>query len=400
MLSAFQYSPKPNNEPFFTDLSPDLVFKYIILFSTIILVTIFLYYSSKDDKTNTKLFYAYGFSIVLLVGYAMYFSVLNDISTNVMGLVVGVIVIGAILYFYSKMNISEFSWINIIINAIYFLILLFGLAIIFFMLSNHFKSYTGTTGFIINLIFYIPCLAIDFVKYFLKELKITEKPIYVFFFLEILLILLYILIPKLLTFIDNKNSVALLEKGAFLDKSFVIANSNELLIPENELVSDSAKNIYRDNYAFSMWIYLKDQPTNFVGYSNETSIFDLGDGKVKITYLLDSNKMGKYMVYFTNNMNGGKPYEIHIPNQKWNNFVINYSSQRADLFINGQLKTSFQFDNNFPVYNPSDFVIAGSEKGLDGAIYNVRFFPKNISESYIINMYNLLMYKNPPSFSS
>jgi hypothetical protein len=89
-----------------------------------------------------------------------------------------------------------------------------------------------------------------------------------------------------------------------------------------------------------------------------------------------------------------------VPNQKWNNFVINYSSQRADLFINGQLKTSFPFDNNFPVYNPNDFVIVGSEKGLDGAIYNVRFFPQNISESYIINMYNLLMYRNPPSFSS
>ena len=386
--------------PLSNGISPDLVVKYIVLFCGIIGSSILLYYSSIDSKSTTTFMYVYAISIFMLLSYATYFGLLSNLSSNILGLIVFIAIATTALYFYSNMYSSSLGTVNILINIVLVLIVLVGLAMIFYMLSNYFKSYSGTTGFVINLIFYIPCLLIDFTKYIMKELKLTEKIIYVFFLVELVLILLYIYIPKLVKHIDNKTSIPILEGGSNLDTSHIIGTSEILTIPENKLVNNAQHTVYSDNYAFSMWIYLRNLPSNFVGYSKETTIFNLGEGKIKVAYSAQTEGAGKYIIYFTNKLHGQKPYEISVPNQKWNNFVINYSSQRADLFVNGVLKTGFSFDNNFPTFNPTDLIVVGSKNGLDGAIYNVRYFPENLSESYIINMYNLLMYRNPPTFSS
>jgi hypothetical protein len=70
---------------------------------------------------------------------------------------------------------------------------------------------------------------------------------------------------------------------------------------------------------------------------------------------------------------------------------------RADLFINGTLVKSFAFETNVPEYDNNDKVFIGSNNGIDGAICNVRYVNKAQTKIQIVNQYNLLMKKNPPT---
>jgi hypothetical protein len=91
-------------------------------------------------------------------------------------------------------------------------------------------------------------------------------------------------------------------------------------------------------------------------------------------------------------------YEFSMPAQKWNNLVMNFTSTQADLFVNGQLENTYLFEGNPPNYLPTDYVTIGQDKGLDGAICNVVYYPKNISLIEIANNYNLLAMRNPPTY--
>ena len=297
------------------------------------------------------------------------------------------------------MNSASFEITSYISAFIMLIMVLVGLALIFYMLSNYLKSFTGWSGFMVYFIFYIPCLFIDFFKYIMKEFQMTSKVVYVLFFIELLLILLYIYIPYLINAVDKKDGIVLLENGAFLDISKSIGSSKVLQIDKDKLVNTNYPIVYQSNFALSMWIYLNVQPTNFSSYTQEASIFDFGNGKPKIVYynnITDEVAKNKYIIYFTNINTDQNYYEITLPNQKWNNFVFNYKSTQVDLFINGGLVKVFKFKDNHPTYKPTDNIMVGQDNGLDGAICNVRYYPNNLSMSHITSTYNLLMYKNPP----
>ena len=76
-------------------------------------------------------------------------------------------------------------------------------------------------------------------------------------------------------------------------------------------------------------------------------------------------------------------------------FSINNS---ADLFVDGQLELTFNFDQNNVPYSGDqmDNVSVGSSDGLNGAICNVLYYTTALTETQIINNYNLLVFSNPP----
>jgi len=243
----------------------------------------------------------------------------------------------------------------------------------------------------------------------MKEFQMTSKVIYVLFFIEILLILFYYYLPSLIKKIDNTNGTVLLDNGAFLDKQLSLGSSEVLQVPSAALENQNSGIVYLKQFTFSMWVYLNIQPPNFSSYTKETTIFDCGNGKPSIVYYNNMDEdihKNKYKVYFTkgssSSNNRNRPcdncFEIMLPNQKWNNFVFNYKSTQADLFVNGELVKVFKFTDTVPspTFYASDSIIIGSDNGLDGAICNVRFYPTNLTSSFITTNYNLLMYKSPP----
>jgi Concanavalin A-like lectin/glucanases superfamily len=392
-----------NENSIFSDFDRSLLPTYTLLFIIIGIIISVLYTAAHDPKSLTTNTYVYIIMIMIPLLFGFYNASSLMSSGGTMGKTIMLVLLALILvagvYFYINMNISLLETTSFLSGILMLLIVMVGLAMFFYVLSNYLKSLTGWTGFIVYFIFYIPCLLIDFSRYILKEFEMTSKVIHVLFFVELLLILLYIFVPKLFNSVDKRDAIVLLENGAFLDVPNVIGSSKLIEIPSNKLENTNMQVVYQKNFAFSMWIYLNVQPNSFSSYAKETPIFDFGNGKPKIVYynnITDDNKNDKYIIYFTDVTRGPTSFELSLPIQKWNNFVFNYTSSQVDLFINGELVKTFKFKNNAPYYKASDNITTGSEKGLDGAICNVRYYPYNLSISHITTSYNLLMYNNPP----
>jgi len=389
----------------FKDFEASMIPNYGLLFSMIGITVYILYSAAYDPYSLTKNTYAYVLLVLIPILFAFSYAVPIISADNgsgygkIAGIITGVVMIFAIIYFYINMNSVAFEATTYLSAFLILLIVLVGLALFTYMLGNYLKSFTGWPGFIVYFILYIPCLLIDFSKYILKEFQMTSKVIYVLFFIEILLILFYVYVPKVVNTVDKKDGIVLLENGAFLDIPKSIGSSKLLQISKDKLENTNQPIVYQTNFALSMWVYLNIQPTNFSSYTHEMPIFNFGNGKPKIVYhnnITDDIHKNKYIFYFTDVTTSENFYEITLPNQKWNNFVFNYKSTQVDLFINGELVKVFKFTDNRPIYKASDGIMIGQENGLDGAICNVRYYPDNLSLSHITSTYNLLMYKNPP----
>ena len=394
---------------------------YGILYLFIFFVGIILYLAAFDKEALSDRSYIY--SLTAIIPLIILFSFIiplggqtSQLYKMLMLAILGIL-FTAIIYSYSSLNKQTFNFVSYVMNFLLFLIILFGLAIFFYIFGNYFKSLNNFSGFIVYFIFYIPCLIIDFFKYILKEFSMTSSSIHVLFIIEALLILAYLYSKDIINYFITKTTknMVLLEKTEFLDMKTTISSNYDLRIkdPIVSNTSGSFKKVdqtqssdsietysYRKRYALSMWVYLNNQPPNNMSYSKETEIFNYGDGKPRITYYnditTDSNK-DKYIFYFTNSTDKISSVKMTLPGQKWNYIVFNYYSDRVDLFINGNLEKSYVFDNNMPTYLATDNITVGTKDGLDGAICNVNYFIEPLTKSQITNAYNLLMMRNPPT---
>jgi len=390
----------------FTEDNKSVLIKYLALFCTIIYMFGVLYAASEDEKALTGNYYMYALLITIpllcAIWYAFPFAKAMQ-SPIFLFAITGIIItfLLAAFYFYTSTSLSTITTATYMLSVVFLLIIIQGLAIFFYIFSNYLKTLGGWKGFLVYLFFYIPCLVIDFVKYVKHEFAITTNDVFILFVSEVLLIILYVYLPKLIKRLAYRDGIVLIKDSVFLNTKQVIGNSQQFIVPPQPGAIDK-EIIFRKNYSLSMWVFLNNESLNNASYAKETTIFDYGGGKPKITYYnnttTDSTK-DKYIIYFTNNRKSKMSYEMTLPGQKWNNFVFNYSSSKVDLYINGVLERTFTFSENAPTYNPTDMINVGSKNGLYGAICNVRYYADPLSSSKIANMYNLLMYKNPPTIN-
>ena len=101
----------------------------------------------------------------------------------------------------------------------------------------------------------------------------------------------------------------------------------------------------------------------------------------------EKDKLG---IYF-----GEDKHLIKNKGQRWTNVVINYASTTVDIFIDGNLERTFNLTTP-PQYITTGKVVLGSNNGLDGAICNIMYYDRALLKTEIVNMYNLLMFSNPP----
>jgi len=358
-------------------------------------------FSEHDSMSNWKTaLYIFSIGLPLYILFYLFVGKSfegNNYSSLLTGVFVGLFLIG-VMYVSLRStpaSMSSTSGVSIVMNIVLSLSIIIGLAAVFLMFSRQIKSLTGTPGFIVSLLFYIPCLCIDLFRFLSNEFRSTPLLIYYLFLFEIVLILLYVYLPSLIKTIVNSNGTQLLENAVFLDSETEIGNALQV----KKKATEGSKPVFSTNYALSMWLYLDSQSKNFQAYGKETTIFDYGNGKPKLTYVNhvdDPEQKDKVNIYFTNSTTQKPSLEITLPKQKWNQIVFNYSTQRVDVFINGSLERTFEFTDNLPTYAVYDKFVTGANHGLDGAICNVKYYPNVLSKFEITNSYNLLMNKNPP----
>jgi len=366
----------------------------------------FMQYATKDPNASTIGIYRYLYPIAgLIIGGLFYTFMGNLFGVNMKSLITGLsslaLIFGTALYYYSGGESDTINKLTYIMSGLAAFGVIVALAIVFYFYSNYLKSMEGWSGLFAHLLFYIPCLVLDFINYIKSELGATTNVVYYLFILELVAALLYIYIPLIIRKIGVMEGTPLLAETAFLDiKKELGSGYNHAFV--NNGHSDEATTTFKRSYSISMWLYLNMQPPNYASYAKETEIFNYGNGLPKITYInnidTDGNQTPDMLnVYFTNRGEEVKrSYKVNIKPQKWNQLVFNYNSSQVDLFLNGHLEKTFVFDENEPEYSAGDIISIGAVEGLDGAICNIKYHNKPQSKGQIATSYNMLMKQNPP----
>ena len=255
------------------------------------------------------------------------------------------------------------------------------------------------------LIFYIPCLFLDFIEYIKTQFSATTSTTWILLLFELITIGLRILLP-LLYKLYNKSirpSGVLIEKGPIylnnstnlgifqnhiskFDKKITHAENRAKAILDLGEITKLKKNKFNYNYAISCWIWINPQPPSTSdAYNKSTSLFNYGN-ILKIKYNKDKIEILAASTHENSSRNKLiKVYETSdIHYQKWNNFVLNYSGGTLDIFINNILVSSNINITPIMHYNS---IITGSDNGINGGIKDIMYYKKVLSQREINSIY-------------
>ena len=395
------------------------LFIYLLLFFAVVFLGVFLKYYGNKDNIYGDGFFFYMVIIIVPIMLFLYYAFSSQGNKNA-GIHFFILLGGVFLMYilfelsekYESLESSLKKDLNVYLSIIAVAIGLVGLAIVFNLFGEKLKRLKGISGFIVNFIFFIPCIISDFFEYIKNQFYLTPSVNYVLLVVEILLILAYVYIPRLLQRKLLENGKTILRDPRFLDTKTIIATmddiptSNKQKYDSNGDIVDD-ENEPRKNYAISLWTYMNiNAPTE-----NGKHVFSYGSAdsfKPKIEYLgnksdssdsSDSKEkrfQDKYKVWLSKDVQ----VYVHLDPQRWNYWTFNYNQNVADIFINGKLvksETLIKSDtsSSVPTYSSGDVITIGNEH-LDGAICNITYHKNMMIESEIANNYNILIHKNPP----
>jgi len=391
----------------------DLSIKNILdLFTTPDLLTGTSSQKIEDFKNSCK----YVFFIIFI----LFITLLSIILMNnrrhrgiILAGIVGMIGLVFLMVFYYN-NSSTYasrlytSIVNKVIVFLIFLIIIVTLALSYKLFANRLRNQPGFAGFIIDLIFLIPCLFSDFLEFILRQFKMTSNTVFVLFIIEILLIIGYLTIPSAINATLTKNSVPLLADSVFLMTPQTLTTE---LLPTSQIDEKTSPNA---KYSISMWVYLNQQLHNVD--TPTQNIFSYGSDtygvKPRLAYSnSSSNRTRKdiYQITFSGfsdpslNPDGeDNTLLLELTGQKWNNFVFNYDGANTVVYVNGEMVRIFKYDSHhpYPTFDSSDVINIGDTNGLDGAICNIVYYNHTLSDTQIRMMYKMLSVHNPPVLSS
>ena len=300
------------------------------------------------------------------------------------------------LFFYIMYALHNNSqWINLQ-NLWIGSVIIFGLALIAAIFKDVFKR-GGLTisdaddsyiSIIKNLIFYIPCLIVDFIDTIQKEYDLTPKTSYILLIIETIIILLYFygefLANTLIGFVTHK-AKNLVNEPIRLNNSSVIG-SYPTINPKKSFDVEEEEQDY--DYALSSWVYINPQ----YGADGYKTILNYGN-KPLIEYKGQTNSLRiKIKSGATNEQIVYESTDFKL--QKWNNFIINVYANQVDIHLNNELIVSELYDVS--TWNLHQSIKVGQQDGLEGAICNVNYFNDPLSKFTISLIYSIFKDKNPP----
>ena len=265
------------------------------------------------------------------------------------------------------------------------------------------KDNKSILSFFFNLVMYLPCLVLAFLAYLKNQYQITTKPMWLLLLAEIILIILWFLVPLALHTFATANGLQLLKEPEYLNKEVILGTFEELYgnknIDNNSDLDSANNKIERFSYHYSLsfWFYLNPQPTNTSpAYNKFTTILNYGN-KPAVEY---NAALSTLRVLVESDQKPGEPNKTveifqtkKVLFQKWNNMVINYDRGTMDVFLNGELVGS---KPSIAPYMTFENIQGGSNNGLHGGISNVMYFKENLSRNYIELMYQSLRGKAEP----
>ena len=282
---------------YYTTKDPDKIFTKTYLYASFIIIPLFisviyiLSKSSSSSLANTYDYVKYSVAIILFLLF-IYFLNTIQLSSQIVYLATGAI------------------------QLITFLMVIVALAIIYKVGYNVLYKIEGWPGFIINLIFYIPCMLLDLLEYIKNDLKQAPKAVYILLIIELLLALLYIYVPKFVNTVSK--SLSNKDGKVVLKEPLLISNETKLTsYVDLQQVTDNTQ-IINNKFAISAWVYVVSLAPTHSPYNTDATIFEFSDYHPRLIY---NGAKGKFKEFF----NQASSTDFEMPLQKWNHVVFNYT---------------------------------------------------------------------------
>jgi len=257
------------------------------------------------------------------------------------------------------------------LNVIGLLAVVFGLIILARLLKDVAYSVEGWTGIFLRFLFYIPCLLSDLFSYIVGEFSRSPFVVYVLLAIEIVLILLYLYLPKLLSRFATKAGNKLLTEPVRLNTQRNISSLGNIYKKEKITPSFGLHN----KFSLSFWVYIITMPTNHFPYNTDATILSFANHPI-ISYNGSKNKC--IVRYAKDSL----PIEFKIPLQKWVHLATVYDSNTIDFFMNGELVKSVTRQNNVQLAI-DDVITVGQDNGLQGGISDIMYYARPLSRMEI-----------------
>jgi len=260
-----------------------------------------------------------------------------------------------------------------------------------------------------NLLFYLPCLMLDFVDTMKEQYGLPMRPWLILLAMEAAFILAGHLLPAAVAKAINHTGVQILSAPISMsapvpittyDIQFVNAHGVDVIpTPTANPNGATATTVLLRNYNYgvSAWFYIHPQPpnTNANYESNFINMLTFGDFGPIVQYNPKLNAMTFYLY--------GKQLELtpkellivsDIPLQTWNNVIINSDKGAVDIFINNKLIYTGNLAGSptNALYN----VTIGHADGINGEICNVVLNTSPFTKMEIEWLYKTNKVLNPP----
>lgn len=384
-------------KPAQTNSSKTFLLRYSFAFICVILSGFAMKMAANDPNAANNNYYMYLTMVLLpliIAGFIILplFSEGFNFSLNLA--LISVVTVGIIsVYYFMKMIVNaEMQYVGYFMYFLGFAITIVLLAMIYKIFYRIIRNVKGTWGFVVNLIFLIPCFFLDTIELLFADFKNTSNSIKLLFGIEIILIYLFFNL-----------------KGLFRNKSSEITLLGEPhdLYEKRDLGSDeimySSAEIFRENYGLSMWIYIN---TSHKTHGRPIPIFTYGNISEDGTYL-SVNLLAYPLIQYDQTtqklkitISSEKSILLDIDGQKWNHLAISMDNGYANIFINGELVKTLPYENTEMGEAGRRRLSAGWNTkymdGLLGAICNVIYYKKPLTPEQISRHYNYYLHKNPP----
>ena len=338
------------------------IYIFTITLLAVILTSINVYINSGKTDTGDFLikllfFIFFIFTFIAIIFAITYFLIFSKMSLNIFILILNIfIIIGALSFTYEFFN--KFIQKNVSGNLL--------------------------LEFLLNLIFYIPCLFIDLIDYIKYQFKITTKPVWIILGIEIILIVSRFLIPYLYKLYQKYLSPI---NGSVIEEGPIYLNNEKTVGVFQNLNEIDANKNYKYAVSCKIWINPQPESTSYA-YNKRTSLLNYGD---VINIYLNKNKLEIFAATTYKNNSINEPNDLikvyeeeNILYQRWNSIIINYFGGTLDLFINNKLVLS-QI-NVTPIFFANK-ITCGSKNGINGGIKSLIFYDKTLSRNEIESIY-------------
>ena len=257
-----------------------------------------------------------------------------------------------------------------------------------------------------NLLFYLPCLMLDFVDMAKEQYGLTTRPILLLLAAQAAFILIGRFLPSFVARAINHTGVQILSAPVSMTTSVPITTYDiQFVNTQGDIVtpisnSQTKVNLKNYSYGVSAWFYIHPQPptTNANYFDKDMNIMTFGDFGPSIQFSPMNNTL-KFALY-------GKPIKLNnevltvsdIALQTWNNVVINSDKGAIDIFINNKLiYTGNIVPNDDGTAKEAIFnVVVGQTDGVHGEMCNVVLNTEPFTKPEIMWLYKTNKALNPP----